>query len=338
MTRESALEHAERLLDLGRPRDAEERLRPLLAEDPGDGRALALLCHALSDQDRDLEALDAAEAWVAADPRDDAAHRMRSVGLTSLGRHEEAVDAALEAVHVEPEGWANHVQYAIAAARIDRLRPYAETAAARAVELAPLAPDAHYVQGVIAQAQRRVEVAIACARETLRLEPTHAGARHLLTELEGGVLGWRRQLGGYRAALAHAPGQTFTTERLHGLILRAVAQVYAIALLGLLLLTGSPGPGRRATVAILVVLGVVLLAVSAHRALDAGLRAFVRARVRADRHLQAAAVVTLAQLALTLAAAVVPLPAASIGPVLLGLGLAAVAVLVWGVVRAGDDD
>jgi tetratricopeptide (TPR) repeat protein len=262
------------------------------------------------------------------------------MALRNLDRDEEAVYAASNAVRLAPLAWQTHQQYALAAGSIPRRLQEARQAAARAVELGPHEPNAHFTYGVIAEALRQHDVARAAYERTLALEPNHAPAQNQLTLL-GSQVRLSRAAHGFGAALRMDPGNEAAQANIDVLAFRFVRRIYwaslvafVVGLLAALSPSGDPGV-TPATIAIGCVLlaGVVAYAVTLARAIPVGVQRFVRHRLVSDRFLLVTSLLTLAMLATGLAVCFVP-GAALVGAALLRpLGFFNVGLFVWAMAR-----
>ena len=171
-------------------RQALEAARAALVDDPHDDDALLLLARATLRLGDFHEALRAAEAVSGgASPAD--VHVVRALSLDGLGRRRQALAAALEATRAAPEWAGAHIVVAEVARSSRRHRRTAWDAAAHACRLAPDDANAHATMGSVALTRRRSDVAERAFREALRLDPSHAGARHGLgvVQTERGAFG-----------------------------------------------------------------------------------------------------------------------------------------------------
>jgi tetratricopeptide (TPR) repeat protein len=175
----------ETLVELGRWREAQLLSESVLAEEPDNYVALGHRTRCLLELDDFPAALASANRMVALEPDDDWAHRMCSIVLDGMGQHDEALRAAAEAVRLDPYDWLNHAQYATAAIDVRGRLGDALDAARRSVELAPNAPHAHFVLGLVAHRRNEVAVAQAAYRRVLQLQPDHAQAINNLAVLDG---------------------------------------------------------------------------------------------------------------------------------------------------------
>jgi tetratricopeptide (TPR) repeat protein len=180
---DEAYREAWHLTEVGRPADAEVRLRTALAAEPADADLLTLLAYVLRRQRDYPAALAAADAAVAAGPRLADAHAERAESLILLIRDQDAMVAAGEAVRLAPQQPAGHLVLARALAAARRF-PEARAAARTGLALAP-----HSVEGLLtlADVERDAgdrEAAEEAVRAALALDPENALGRWLLAMLD----------------------------------------------------------------------------------------------------------------------------------------------------------
>jgi len=167
-----AMLRAARLINLGRPQEAELLLRAALAEGFADVAVFALLSTCLRRQQRWQEAVEAARSAVAAGPQDARGFVELAHGLRELGKDQEALEAGREAVRLDPHSTGS--LHALAEAAKELSLPEAEQAAQRYQELAPHSAVAHSVRASIEIARRRWPEAERWIRESLRCDPLNA--------------------------------------------------------------------------------------------------------------------------------------------------------------------
>jgi tetratricopeptide (TPR) repeat protein len=209
-----AVQRGQTLLDLGRPREAEEQFRTALAAAPGEPTLHALLAHALLRQQRYEEAHDASRTAVGAAPEHVMAYSTLAASLVGLKRLSEAEDAVRHALALAPEAAVLHVQQAhvllaqdrpadalesigraraldpedsdaaaVQAAALFEAHRYGESEAAvdEALRLDPENVDAHRIRGLLALRRGGGESAVQAHRTALRLSPTDSDAREGLS-------------------------------------------------------------------------------------------------------------------------------------------------------------
>lgn len=341
---DDCLQRAESLMDLHRPQEAADVLEGGLSTDPDEPVALAMLAAARLELDQAGPALAAAERATASAPDFEWAHRLRSVALADLSRHDEAVHAAVQAIRVAPELWQPHVQYALTAVRFPTLSHDALEAARRSVQIAPHRADPHFAVGVVADRLRRHEESEAAYRRALAIDPTHAGALNNLTSGRGFGLGLRDQLDGYAQALQHHPDLAVAQENIELVAYRFVRRFYWAAMVGLLvcLVASVADPTGfspvRASVGVLMLVGLAGWSALLVRRVPVGIRAFVRERLLHERFLLATGLLSVLMLLAACGAAFLQMPDWFVTGVVRPLGLANVALIVWSVARTRTDD
>jgi tetratricopeptide (TPR) repeat protein len=97
------LDRAQLLLQQSRPADAERETLLALAEDPESARGHAYLALSRIDQQKNTEALAAAQRAVSLSPDDAFSHHIHAVVLHRLDREKEAFTAIEEAIRLDPE-------------------------------------------------------------------------------------------------------------------------------------------------------------------------------------------------------------------------------------------
>jgi tetratricopeptide (TPR) repeat protein len=181
-----AVMRAVRLINLGRPQEAELILRAVLAEGFTDVAVFALLSTCLRRQRRWEEAVEAARSAVAEGPTDARGFVELAHALRGLGKDAEALDAGREAARLDPHSAAS--LHALAETAKDLSLPEAEQAAIRYQELAPHSAAAHSLRGSIEITRKRWPEAERWIRESLRCDPlnaaTHANLA-LVLDLQG---------------------------------------------------------------------------------------------------------------------------------------------------------
>jgi tetratricopeptide (TPR) repeat protein len=213
MTDAGAAERGIALLNLGRPKDAEQYFRDALAAEPTDPDLLVYLAQSLHRQARYDEALEAARQAVAADPthvaglavlsaahagREDfpsaldalrrglrlaptvaALHRQEGVLLIAQDRAVEAFGPLERARALDPED-ADTVATIGAALYEARRFPEADQAVAEALRLDPDNVEAHRLLGLLQLRRGGGKSAVDAHRTALRLDPTDPSSRHAL--------------------------------------------------------------------------------------------------------------------------------------------------------------
>jgi len=116
------LDRAQLLLQQSRPADAERETLLALAEDPESARGHAYLALSRVDQQKNTEALAAAERAVALSPDDPFSHHIHAIVLHRLDREKAALGAINEAIRLDPE---NETHFAVLASVHLGLRDWA---------------------------------------------------------------------------------------------------------------------------------------------------------------------------------------------------------------------
>jgi tetratricopeptide (TPR) repeat protein len=194
----------------------------VIAAEPDNGRAFAILAQAQLGAGHADQALAAASRAVELDPASAWSHRLRSIALRRTGDGGGAIAAALEACKLDPHHWMNHFNLAQAALGVPggvgvpgtgSLPPFgarpgpggrgadspapgragaalsgrlelARQAGAMARQLAPDEPSAHYVSGLVSRACGADDEAHEHFRRTLALDPEYSSAINELGRLK----------------------------------------------------------------------------------------------------------------------------------------------------------
>ena len=217
------LGRARNLVDIGRSEDAAALLHQILASDPENPTALALLTNVLIRLDRFRDAVTVGNRLVAAEPDAAVGHRLVSVALQRLGDKRQAVAAARAAVQAEPLDSMNQIQLALTAYALWLHRDEARQAARRAVELDPEDDDAHFAVGLTSTTRRGSRAAY---RTALSINPSHPSAGNNLVAARGHVLSLSSLVDGYLGVLGHDPSYATAKENLVLLIHRFVRRYY----------------------------------------------------------------------------------------------------------------
>ncbi|MCI4063085.1 tetratricopeptide repeat protein [Micromonospora sp. R77] len=171
------LQRAQLLAELGRYDEAAGELAPAIAAHPTDSSALTMLARVHLAAGRSAEARAAADAAVAAAPGVIPPLVARGLALVDLREFRAAAATADEILALGPaDAYAQRSAAAILAG--SRNGQPALDAAWRGVELAPEAPQAHLVLGLVAARLELFDLAERAYREALRLDPQLAVARH----------------------------------------------------------------------------------------------------------------------------------------------------------------
>ena len=179
-----AVRRAEHLLQINRPREALRALATTLAHEPDNADALCLGAQAEMALDDFEQARDLASRAAAAAPSAEWPMRLLALSLLQMGQPYEAYQAARGAVAKAPHLWQAHHTMAQTCAGTFGMKSVAYAAAGKAIELAPLEPDAHAILGRVALESGDHGTAERALRKALRLDPNHAVARTDLGRLQ----------------------------------------------------------------------------------------------------------------------------------------------------------
>ncbi|UAL28808.1 tetratricopeptide repeat protein [Nocardioides rotundus] len=231
------LAQAEVLIGLGRDREAEERLRALLAEHPQSPAVLRTLARALHHQDRLAEADELASRSVALAPESQDGHLVLCDIRLSRELWADADRSARECLRLEPHDWTSH--YAMARVLLSGPRPRlreAYDAARTSVGLAPDQPAAHNLVGLCLDNLGNRDEAERAYRNALAIDPGHTMAQNNLAtlQMERGRLGHGARM--LRQAVSQAPQEKVLHQNLHRiLLLLGRRALIAIATAGIVL-------------------------------------------------------------------------------------------------------
>lgn len=169
MNSDDALERANALLDIGRPRDALAALATVAPHESPD--ADTIRAHCLLALGRHNDALTSASAAIASNPEHLGAHLVRSVVLAELGQRTASLAAAEQAAALAPQdppvlftlGMAQ-----LTAGLVNKARDTAESMVAEA----PNHSLSHHLLGAVARQQRELGLAEQAYRRSLAIAPT----------------------------------------------------------------------------------------------------------------------------------------------------------------------
>ncbi|MEN0083377.1 MAG: tetratricopeptide repeat protein [Leifsonia sp.] len=167
-------------LDAKRAEDAVAILGRHLASEPDDVKALCIMGRALCETGETEEAVRSTRRAVSLAPSDEWAWRVLALAFASNGDHTEAREAAERAIEIAPDAWRTHLQRAVVDLRAGKADFATQTAALRAVELAPGEAQTHYILGNAALARRSWDAADAAYRRALAIDPQLEAARNNL--------------------------------------------------------------------------------------------------------------------------------------------------------------
>lgn len=282
MSPASPAAQADLLLDAGKAREALAIVLPYLATHPDDVPSLMVAARSFHDLKHDDEALTAAQRLVTLRPESARAWRILSMAQSGRGHHPDARTSARTARQLGPDQWLNHI--AIVQADLAAKLVTAETrdASAHAVRLAPLSPDAHFIAGNVALADKKWAKAADSYRLTLSMHPEHTGALNnlALAQLRRGRAG--TAVSGFAGLLATDPASRLAQKNLLASISVAVYHLYIIVAVAYLArMLGNPeNTGNRVGSLVLVAIsGLLLIGYIVYFRITAGARfgAIIRA-------------------------------------------------------------
>lgn len=160
------------------------------------------------------------------------AWRFNNLGVALLEqfKHAEAAEAFRKALALRPELAAAQVNLAVALFNVPDLEA-AEQAAAAAVRTLPDAPQPHYLTGLVAKAQNRMDVATAAFTRVLALDPQDVGAHVNLGQLLVQERRYPEAMEHFRAAIAAEPYNVTATYNLAMALMRTGATADGHALM-----------------------------------------------------------------------------------------------------------
>src|SRR5262245_14256139 len=105
------------------------------------------------------------------------AYRANNLGVALLEqfKYKEGADAFRRALQIDPKFALAKINLAIALYNLPDL-PAAQREAQAAIALAPNAPQPHYILGLIAKSQARMDEAIGPFQQVLKIDPNDVGA------------------------------------------------------------------------------------------------------------------------------------------------------------------
>jgi tetratricopeptide (TPR) repeat protein len=180
---ESALHHAQMLIDAQRPLDARRTLEPYLTQNPNSVEALLILATANVNLTQLPEALAAAQRALQISPSSVVGWQIYSGVLSQMGEHPQAIAAAEYAVQLAPSDPWSHFRLAGADLMAGQVSQRTKDEARAAVQLAPESPIMHLIVGDVAVAMNDLSTAAAAFEQALRIEPLNATARNNLTAI-----------------------------------------------------------------------------------------------------------------------------------------------------------
>jgi tetratricopeptide (TPR) repeat protein len=245
------LAHASALLDLKRYDEAASLLVHIVAAEPADDRAWALLAAAHLGAGRYQEGAAAASRAITLAPSGDWPYRLASTAQRYLGNITAAVAAATEACKLAPDEWRAYICLAQAHLATEVDFDAAERAAVNALRLAPFEPNAHFTAGQVSYARERWKAARAHQERALSLDPTHSGALNELGRIRLHHRDHARAARHFIQAVQSAPGVSTYARNIEVAIRRVMGLTITTAYLAsiaLLYLTMTTSLSRRTIV------------------------------------------------------------------------------------------
>jgi cytochrome c-type biogenesis protein CcmH/NrfG len=180
----AVLLRAAELTASGKPRQAIDLLRPLVAAHPRHAEAWCRLAAAHLDLGEADQALDSAKRAMALDGEPAWPQRLAALALSDLGRHQEAAVAARESVRRKPGDWRCYVVLAEVLADAPEGAVEAFDSALHASQLAPTEARAFQVLGDAALRMRDWGTAEHAYRSAIKLDPSDADSKANLATVQ----------------------------------------------------------------------------------------------------------------------------------------------------------
>jgi tetratricopeptide (TPR) repeat protein len=228
-------DRANSFLNAGRPEEAQKLLSRHLTENPDDVRALCLMARALSETRNFEQALSASQAALKLAPGEEWAWRLASVAYVGLHDYPKARSAAEKAKELAPNLWIAHLQLVNVDIAFGRVTSRTQTLASELVRLAPNEPDSHMILGNVALQLKKPAAAEEAYRTALRIDPSHAGAKHNLSvaQLHRGKTGIAAA--GFVDILSNDPQYALALRNLRASALVALRDIHVLLFFPLLL-------------------------------------------------------------------------------------------------------
>ncbi|MFD4676936.1 tetratricopeptide repeat protein [Lentzea sp. NPDC058450] len=180
----AVLLRAAELTASGKPRQAIDLLRPLVAANPRHSEAWCRLAAAHLDLGEADQALDAAKRAMVLDGDPAWPQRLAALALSDLGRHSEAAVSARESVRRKPGDWRGYVVLAEVLADSPEGAVEAFDSALHASQLAPSEARAFQVLGDAALRMRDWGTAEHAYRTAIKLDPSDADSKANLATVQ----------------------------------------------------------------------------------------------------------------------------------------------------------
>jgi tetratricopeptide (TPR) repeat protein len=150
------------------------------------------------------------------------AYRANNLGVALLEqfKYKEGADAFRRALQLDPKLALARINLSIALFNVPDL-PGAQREAQAAIALAPNAPQPHYILGLIAKSQARIDDAIAPFQQVLKLDPEDVGANINLGQIYSQQKKYPEAIAAFRVALAVEPYNSTALYNLGTALIRA---------------------------------------------------------------------------------------------------------------------
>src|SRR5690242_10056730 len=134
------------------------------------------------------------------------AYRANNLGVALLEqfKYKEGADAFRRALQIDPKLALARINLAIALYNVPDL-PGAQREAQAAIQLAPNAPQPHYILGLIAKSQARSDDAVAPFQQVLKIDPSDVGANVNLGQIYSTQKKYPEAIALFRTALVAEP-------------------------------------------------------------------------------------------------------------------------------------
>jgi cytochrome c-type biogenesis protein CcmH/NrfG len=150
------------------------------------------------------------------------AYRANNLGVALLEqfKYKDGADAFRRALQIDPKLALARINLSIALFNVPDL-PGAQREAQAAIALAPNAPQPHYILGLIAKSQARIDDAIAPFQQVLKLDPEDVGANINLGQIYSQQKKYPEAIAAFRIALAVEPYNSTALYNLGTALIRA---------------------------------------------------------------------------------------------------------------------
>lgn len=150
------------------------------------------------------------------------AYRQNNLGVALLEqfKYKEAAEAFKNALKLDPKLSLAHINLSIALFNVPDL-PAAEREAQNAATLAPQAPQPHYILGLIAKRQNRIDDALPAFQRVLKIDPNDAGTNINVGQIYSQQRKYLEAIAAFRLTLAAEPYNATALYSLGQALLRA---------------------------------------------------------------------------------------------------------------------